>query len=172
MQEGRAFQNIEPPFRGSSSSGPALALVGFIGLCLLVAASDAAITQSSVHGWYLSLARPPLTPPNWLFGPVWSVLYLAIAVAAWLVWRQEGHRRALQLWGWQLLANALWTPAFFGLHSPGLGLVVMAVLLVLVALTARAFRPLSRNAALLMLPYGAWTLFAAWLNLGFWWLNT
>lgn len=165
----RVFQNVEPPYRGTAPGSP-FALVGFIGLCLLVAAADAAVTERSVHTWYLSLAAPPGTPPNWLFPPVWTALYLMIGVAGWLAWRESGGM-AVRLWGWQLMANALWTPAFFGLHSPGAGMAVMAALLLLIVLTIRAFWGVSRRAALLMLPYAAWVGYAAYLNVGFLALN-
>ena len=145
--------------------------MGFIGLTLLVGAADGALTAPAIRGWYLSLLRPPGTPPNWVFGPVWTTLYTMIAVAAWLVWRQPGHRRALLLWGWQLLANALWTPIFFSLHRIGLALIEVLGLVLLGCLTTAAFVRLSRPAALLMLPYLLWTCYATWLNAGFWWLN-
>ena len=148
-----------------------MALIGFVGLCLLVGASGGAITADSARGWYLTLARPPGVPPNAAFPVVWSLLYVMMGVAAWLAWRQPGHRRALRLWGWQLLANALWTPAFFGLHSPALGLAVLGVLLPLIVLTIGGFLPLDRRAAALMLPYLLWTLYATYLTAGFWWLN-
>jgi translocator protein len=145
--------------------------VGFVGLCLLVGAVDASMTARVVHKWYASLHAPPGTPPNWLFAPVWAVLYVTIGTSAWLVWRRLGTGRALRLWGWQLAANALWAPAFFGLHSPALAIGVMAVLLVLIGLTIRAFRRVHRLAAALMLPYGGWCLYAAYLNIGFLLLN-
>jgi benzodiazapine receptor len=129
------------------------------------------LTQPAARTWYLSLIRPIGTPPGWVFGPVWAALYVMIAVAAWLVWRERGHRRALLLWGWQLLFNALWTPIFFALHLPGLALLDVLILVMLACLTAAAFRPISRPAFLLMLPYIAWTCYAAYLNAGFWWLN-
>ena len=96
-----------------------LALVGFVGLCLLVGAAEAALSSRAVQGWYLSLTQPPGTPPAWVFGPIWTVLYIMIGVAGWMVWRHASGVRPLRLWGWQLAANAAWTPAFFGLHSPG-----------------------------------------------------
>lgn len=170
-----AFQNVElPPRRVSPSS--ALALAGFLGLCLLVGLSDSAITQTSVHGWYLTLRHPAGTPPNWAFPVVWTLSYALMAVAAWLVWRHAGiaqrrHYRALRLWGWQLLANAMWTPAFFGLHSPGLALGMIVVMDALLIATVMAFRRVERLASLLMAPYLAWGVYAAWLNLGVWWLN-
>lgn len=110
-------------------------------------------------------------PPDWLFAPVWSTLYVVMGVAGWLVWRRAGAARPLRLWGWQLAASALWPAAFFGLHNPPLAVAVMLVLLPLIGATAWSFRRLHRPAAWLMLPYLAWTLFAAYLNIGFWWLN-
>lgn len=150
---------------------PYLALLGFIGLCLLVGVADGTLTAAAVQGWYLSLTPPPLTPPEWIFGPVWITLYVMIGLAGWLVWRQCGAAAPVRLWGWQLAANALWTPAFFGLQSPTLGLVVMAALLALVGKTIARFWTVSRLATMLMTPYLGWCLFAAYLNTGFWWLN-
>lgn len=172
----RIFQNVDPHERGwfpgsSAPFSPKLALVGFVGLCLLVGAASGGLTACSVRTWYLTLAAPPLTPPNWLFGPVWMVLYVLVGVAGWLVWRRAGGTRPVRLWGWQLLANALWTPAFFGLHRTDLGLLVIVAMLALIALTIRAFARVDRRAAWLMVPYFAWTGFAAYLNAGFWWLN-
>jgi len=164
----RAFEAPEHNPRGLPSL---LALLGFIGLGLLVGAAGGAITADSVRGWYLTLNRPPGVPPDWAFAVVWTALYVLMGIAAWLAWRRQGHRRALRLWGWQLLANALWTPAFFGLHSLALGLVVLAALLPLIALAIRAFLPLDRRAAGLMLPYLLWSLYATYLNAGFLWLN-
>ncbi len=129
------------------------------------------MTAHAVPRWYASLTAPPGTPPNWVFAPVWTTLYAMIGVAGWLVWRRSGTTRILRLWGWQLAANALWAPAFFGLHSPALALGVMAVMLILIGVTIRAFRPIQRAAAMLMLPYLAWCLYAGYLNLGFLLLN-
>lgn len=166
--EDRVFEAPEHSPRGL----PALfALVGFVGLCLLVGAAGSSITADSVRSWYLTLARPPGVPPGIAFPVVWTTLYVMMGTAAWLAWRKPGHRRALRLWGWQLLANALWTPAFFGLQSPTLGLVVLAILLPLIALTLHALWQLDRRAGLLMLPYLLWSLYATYLNLGFRWLN-
>lgn len=172
----RVFQNVDPHdrdwFPGSSTPfSPSLALVGFVGLCLLVGAASGGLTANSVRTWYLTLAAPPLTPPGWLFAPVWAALYVMIGFAGWMVWRRAGSARPVRLWGWQLLANALWTPAFFGLHRPGLAMAVILAMLVLITLTIRAFLRVSRLAAWLMVPYLAWTLFASYLNAGFWWLN-
>jgi tryptophan-rich sensory protein len=150
---------------------PVLALVGFVGLCLLVAAADGSIVAGAARGWYLSLNRPPGTPPNWVFAAVWTLLYAMIGLAAWLVWRRTVGTRALRLWGWQLAANAFWTPAFFALHSPPLAFAICLVLLGLIALTLRAFLPLRPAAAWLMAPYLAWTGYVTYLTAGFWWLT-
>jgi translocator protein len=150
---------------------PGLALVGFVGLCLLVGAVGGSMTARAVHTWYQTLHAPPGTPPNWVFAPVWATLYVMIGVAAWLVWKRLGASRSLRLWGWQLAANALWAPAFFGLHSPALAMCVMIVLLFFLSLAIRAFRRVHRTAAMLMAPYGAWCVYAAYLNAGFLMLN-
>jgi tryptophan-rich sensory protein len=148
-----------------------LALIGFIGLCLLVEAAGAAIVIGSLRTWYLSLNQPPGTPPNWVYAVAWSGLYIMIGVAAWLVWRRDGAGWALRLWGWHLLLNAMWTPAFFGMHTTLLGLLVIVPLLVTVLATTQAFMRVSRLAGGLMLPYAAWSFYATYLNAGFWWLN-
>jgi tryptophan-rich sensory protein len=146
-------------------------LVGFIGLSLLVGAVDGSMTVRAVHSWYAKLHAPPGTPPTLVFAPVWTMLYVMIGTAAWLVWRRLGAGRPLRLWGWQLAANALWAPAFFGVHSPALALAVLVLLLTLICFTIRAFRRVHRLAAALMLPYGAWCLYVAYLNAGFLLLN-
>lgn len=173
---------------------PLLALLGFVGLCLFVAGADAAVTEPGMRIWYPALRHPPGTPPGWVFPCVWIPLYVAMGVAAWRVWKRPVGRlhlvgaarieaarrkprpptlrqRGLQLWGWQLAVNALWTPVFFGLHKPLLALGLIVSLGVLVALTLRDFRRVDRIAALLMAPYLAWLCYATWLNAGIAWLN-
>ncbi len=155
----------------SSPHAVALALVGFVGLCLLVGLAGAAFVRDGAWAWYLSLKPPPGTPPAWLFAPAWTALYVAVGTAAWMVWRKVGAGAALRLWGWQIAANAFWTPAFFGLHQIALALGVNLVLLVLVALTTRAFARLLPASGWLMLPCLGWTAYAVYLNAGLWWLN-
>jgi benzodiazapine receptor len=176
LERSRAFQQSGPndwgSFPGSSAPvSPALALVGFVGLCLLVGAVGGSMTARAVQTWYTTLQAPPGTPPNWAFAPVWAALYVMIGIAGWLVWKRLGASRPLRLWGWQLAANALWAPAFFGLHSLSLAMSVMVVLLLLLGLTIRTFRWVHRPAAALMVPYAAWCLYAAYLNAGFLLLN-
>jgi tryptophan-rich sensory protein len=158
---------------GEGSPWPAL--VGFIGLCLLVGATAAAFNAPAMEGWYPSLTQPPGNPPNWLFPVVWTTLFVMIGTSAWLVWWRapQGRRQtaALTLWGWQLLLNAAWSPAFFGMKSPALGLMVIVPMLLLIGMTVASFARLNRTAALLLVPYLCWTSYATYLNAGFWWLN-
>jgi tryptophan-rich sensory protein len=129
----------------------------------------------STGRWYASLVKPAWNPPNWVFGPVWTLLYAMMAVAAWLVWREGGwkrHRRPLSLYVLQWALNALWTPLFFGLHQPGLAFFELLALLAAILATHAAFRQVSRPAALLLVPYAAWVVFAGLLNFTIWRLNS
>jgi translocator protein len=124
--------------------------------------------------WYETLARPTWTPPNWLFAPVWTVLYLAIAIAGWLVWRAlpgPVPRLAILLWACQLVLNACWSWLFFGLHQPGYALLDIIVLLVLIAAFIAVAHRVSPVAAWLFTPYLLWVGFAAALNGAIWHLN-
>jgi tryptophan-rich sensory protein len=139
----------------------------------LVAGLGGLATATNVVGWYAAADKAPWSPPNGVFGPVWTVLYSAMAVAAWLVWhrRAEGSRSALLAYGAQLALNLLWTPVFFGLYpalgTPALWLAfaIIVALAVAVAVTVLQFGPVSRTAGLLMLPYLSWVVFASSLNL-------
>jgi translocator protein len=142
-----------------------------MGLALLVCVADSAVAIGAGRGWLQSLAHPPGTPPEWLFDAAWGVLCGLMGLAGWLIWRHVIGVRALRLWGWQLAVNALWTPAFFGLHRPLLGLAVLVVLLPLVALTIRRFAQIDRAAAVLMIPYLLCTGYSLYLNAGFYLLN-
>ena len=132
-------------------------------------------TIPNIPTWYAGLARPPLTPPNWVFGPVWTLLYLLMAVALYRVLRLDpgtpGRGRALGVFMAQLTLNAAWSFAFFGAHSPALGLLTITPLLALIATTLVLFRPLDAIAARCLMPYAAWVSFATYLNAGFWWFN-
>jgi len=148
---------------------PFLSLLPFLALVAL-AASFGAFFQPGP--WYEALRKPPLNPPNWVFGPVWTLLYVAIAVAAWRVWQaQPGPSAALGLWATQLALNAAWSYLFFGLERPGLALFDIAALLALLVFTTVSFRAVDPAAGWLFVPYVAWVSFAAYLNAGLWWLN-
>ncbi len=149
-------------------------LIGFIAICLIAAGLGATVTATSVGGWYQTLAKPRWNPPDWLFGPVWTALYLLMAVAGWLVWRRGGWtpaRGPLGLFGLQLALNVGWSAIFFGLRSPGLAFLEIVVLWLSIAATVIAFGKKSAMAASLLVPYLAWTAFAGVLNLAIWRLN-
>lgn len=114
--------------------------------------------------WYAQLDKPPFNPPGWLFGPVWTLLYILIAVAGWRVWRRDPAGWPMKLWWAQLLLNFAWSPVFFAAHRVGLALVVVIALLVaIVAFIAASWRQ-ERAAAWLFVPYAAWVAFATALN--------
>lgn len=147
-------------------------LAGLAVFVLLVAAAAAFGARFEPGSWYEGLRKPPLTPPNWIFGPVWSALYLGIAVAGWLVWREQPRRVGpLALWGAQLALNALWSLLFFGLQRPGIALLEIGVLLVLVTATTASFHRVRPLAGALFVPYSIWVGFASYLNAGVWILN-
>lgn len=148
-----------------------LGLVGWLALSFGASATGALFMPGE---WYASLRKPSWNPPGWVFGPVWSALYVAMAVAAWRVWLQASspaRRRALGAFFAQLALNALWTPLFFGLHRPGVAFAEIVFLWLAIAWTIAAFRPVHRAAAWLLAPYLAWVTFAAVLNFTLWRLN-
>lgn len=153
---------------------PAPAFAGWLILCL-AAGAVGALASADARSFYAALERPNWAPPGWLFGPVWSALYLAMAVAAWLVWRVPLRSRArsvgLGLFVVQLGANALWSWLFFGWRLGGTALAEVLLLWLLIACTALAFWRVRRAAALLLLPYLLWVSFAAALNWSLWRLN-
>ncbi len=149
-----------------------LGLAGFCALCLGVAGLAGFATAQSVSEWYPGLNKPDWTPPPWLFGPVWTTLYLMMAVAAWLVWKKGAMARpALAVFYVQLALNMAWSFLFFGMRAPLLGLIDIAALWVMIAVTIRAFWSHSYAAALLLVPYWVWVSFAAALNGAIWRLN-
>lgn len=146
-------------------------LVLFVGLCLLTGFVGSMATQSSVDTWYATLNKPSWTPPNWLFAPVWTSLYLAMGVAAWLVWRRGPARISLTLFFGQLALNLAWSFLFFGMRWPLGGLIDIALLWIAIAATLWAFRTSSTAAAWLMVPYLAWVSYASALNFALWRMN-
>jgi tryptophan-rich sensory protein len=159
---------------GKRAAGPQLlGLLVFLAASALVAGLGGLATANNVNGWYAAADKAPWSPPNWVFGPVWTVLYVAMAVAAWLVWRKraEGTRPALTAYAVQLVLNLLWTPVFFGLYpalgTPALWIAfgIIVALAVAVSVTVLFFGPISRTAGLLLLPYLTWIVFASSLNL-------
>jgi translocator protein len=156
---------------GNGSLSPWLGLGGWVALPLLLGGGVGRIFQPGA--WYDSLAKPTFNPPDWVFGPVWTLLYILMGVAAWLVWRRYGARArgALTLFVAQLAFNVGWSAMFFGLRSPGLAFAWICVLWVLIVATVVAFWRLRRAAGALLLPYLVWVSFAAVLNYSIWQLN-
>ena len=150
-----------------------LALALCLAICFAAAGIGSLFTASSVGGWYLALAKPWWTPPNWIFGPVWSTIYAMMAVAAWLVWRRKAQetRLALALFAIQLALNVAWSGLFFALRLPGAAFAEILLLWLAIGATTLAFGRISTAAALLFVPYFAWVGFAAILNLAIWRLN-
>jgi len=147
-----------------------ISLAPFVALVTATASSGALFPPST---WYLDLTKPSWTPPSWVFGPVWTLLYVGIAVAGWRVWRSQ-HKNAkavLGLWGVQLVLNAVWSWLFFGLHQPSWALAEILVLLGVIGVFVVKARPVSRTAAALFVPYGLWVLYATALNFAIWRLN-
>ena len=158
---------LTSPPRSATSRRGLVGLAVSLGLVAVVAAVGGAVTSGAVPEWYDTLPLPTWAPPRWLFGPVWSALYLAMAVAAWLVWRRDGlagARGPLALYGVQLALNLGWSLVFFGLRAPLLGLLEILLLDIAVAATLVAFGRRDRVAGLLLAPYLAWALFATALN--------
>jgi translocator protein len=152
----------------------AIALVIAVAVCLGAAGVGSSLTLPSLGTWYAALAKPDWNPPNGVFGPVWTVLYLSMAVAAWLVWRESQTSSVsvpLALFAVQLTLNMAWSGIFFYLHQIGAAVVAVLALWIFILATLLAFQRVSRAAALLMAPYLAWVTFASYLNFAVWKLN-
>jgi len=150
-----------------------LGLAGWL-LSSFVTGAIGGLASVNAAGFYGQLVKPAWAPPAWLFGPVWSVLFILMAVSAWLVWREHGFRgagAALKLYSAQLVANALWSWLFFAWHLGAVAFVEIVVLWALIAATIVMFWRLHRVAAVLLVPYLAWASFAAALNFALWRLN-
>ena len=151
-----------------------ISLICWMGICFAVAGVSGLWTASAVPGWYRTLARPAIAPPDWVFGPVWTLLYAMMAIAAWQVW--ESAASPLRTWGLalflvQLILNFAWSLIFFRQHDLGAALAEVVVLWVAIGVTALVFSRVSPAAAWLMATYWAWVTFAAVLNAAFWRLN-
>ena len=148
-----------------------LGLIVSLAVCFAAAIPGAVFPTGQ---WYAQLAKPALTPPNWVFGPVWTLLYLMMAVAAWLVWSDPSPPRAripLIVFVVQLVLNAAWSCLFFGLHSIGLALADIVVLWATILATLISFWRLRKLAGALLIPYLLWVSFAGYLNIALWRLN-
>lgn len=144
--------------------------------CLLVGFLSSIVTRESITTWYPTLTKPIFNPPNWLFAPVWTILYIMIGVAGGLVWsklesNQEIVKKAFGFFVIQLALNALWSYLFFGLHNPLLAFVEIILLWLIIFETFNQFKKIDKTAAYLLIPYLVWVSFAMVLNFSIWWLN-
>jgi tryptophan-rich sensory protein len=146
---------------------PAKLLISVVG-CELVGILGTPFTAAAIPSWYATLEKPLFAPPNWLFGPAWTLLYFLMGVAFYLIWQQNTKSKKVQtaqkIFCAQLFLNFIWSPLFFGLKSPLLGLIVIVALWGLILLTIYKFYPLSKWAAYLLIPYLLWVTFATSLN--------
>jgi benzodiazapine receptor len=144
-------------------------------ICLAAGAIGALAAYPAIPGWYASLIKPSFSPPNWMFGPVWTMLYVLMGIAAYAVYRtgmkKQAVRDAIAIFGVQLGLNLLWSLLFFGLHSPLYGLICIVTLWAAIAITIIRFYAISKNAGLLLVPYILWVSFASLLNFSIWMLN-
>lgn len=144
--------------------------------CVAVGYLSGEVTREGVTTWYPTLEKPVFNPPNWVFAPVWTILYTLMGVAAGLVWQRadeqkETVKKGLTFFGIQLALNALWSYLFFGLHNPMLALIEIILLLLMIYETYVQFKKVNSLAAWLLIPYLAWVAFATVLNASIWWLN-
>ena len=148
-------------------------LIVFFAVCLGAGGLGSFFTASSVRDWYPKLRKPAGTPPSWIFGPVWTTLYLMMAVSAWLVWREYGRGAlpALLIFFAQLALNIAWSGIFFGSRMPGVAFVEIVILWLAILFTIFVFYFLVPLAALLLVPYVLWVTYASYLNWGIWRLN-
>lgn len=144
--------------------------------CVVVGAVSGLVTQENIDTWYPTLAKPSFNPPNWLFAPVWSTLYVIMGIAAGLVWHEMDRQKELVKKGLiyfaiQLALNALWSFLFFGLHNPLLALIEIVLLWLMIYETFVQFNKVNKIAGYLFIPYLMWVTFALALNASIWWLN-
>lgn len=149
--------------------------VAAVGVCLLAGAVGSLFTTPAIPTWYATLVKPALNPPSWVFGPVWTVLYILMGIALYLVWIKGWERKdvkvAMAIFGVQLILNVLWSYLFFGLQSPFLALIEIVLLWIAILMTILAFYRVSVPAAVLLVPYILWVTFASYLNYGIYVLN-
>lgn len=152
-----------------------LRLIISVVICEIAGMIGSVFTRPAIPTWYAALAKPPFTPPAWIFGPVWLTLYALMGVALFIVWRQGAAvlhvQRGLALFALQLLLNILWSAVFFGMRSPMQGLIVIVLLWLAILATILQFGKVSELASALLIPYIVWVSFAAMLNLSIFVLN-
>jgi len=144
-------------------------------VCLSIGFLSSIATQTSISTWYVTLKKPSFTPPNWLFAPVWTMLYILMGIAAGIIWSKGFYHKwvktALYHFGFQLLLNAAWSIFFFGMRDPLIALVDIIALFILLLFTIKRFKVINTLSAYLLIPYLIWVAFATALNFSIWQLN-
>lgn len=144
-------------------------------ICNLAGAIGSIFTMPAIDSWYGNLVKPALNPPSWVFGPVWTLLFILMGVAAFIVynhgWEKMEVKIALSIFGVQLILNTLWSIIFFGLQNPGLAFLELVLLWMAILFSIISFFRVSKKAAYLLIPYIMWVSFAGYLNLSFFLLN-
>lgn len=153
-----------------------LRIIYCVTICLVIGFLSGKVTQSSITTWYPTLTKPIFNPPNWIFAPVWTLLYIFMGIAAGLVWneinsKEKEVKSALKFFIIQLGLNALWSYLFFGLNNVFLAAIEVILLLLLIYETYLKFKPINKNAGYLLIPYMAWVSFASVLTWSIWWIN-
>lgn len=142
-------------------------------ICLAISGIAGWVTEHNIADWYVHLNKPSFNPPNWVFGPVWTVLYIMIGITGGLLWqRRQSHRKAFALFVIQLVLNFIWSFLFFGMQNPGLAAIDIIALWLFIALTIVYTWPALKSWTLLLLPYFLWASFACILNISIWMLNS
>lgn len=144
-------------------------------LCLAAGFIGSVSTASSISGWYSTIIKPPFNPPNWIFGPVWTTLYILMGISLYIVWvnkaKKQEKKQAITLFSIQLALNTLWSFLFFSFQAPLYAFIEIIILLAFIILTTLSFYKISKPAAYLMVPYILWVTFASILNFSLWILN-
>lgn len=145
-------------------------------VCLAVGYGSGIVTQSAIETWYVTLEKPFFNPPNWLFAPAWTTLYILMGISAGIIWSKMDNmpklvKKALWVFAIQLILNALWSFLFFGMQNPLLALIEILLLWLLIFETIKVFKPIDSLASKLLIPYILWVSFATLLNASIWWLN-
>lgn len=152
-----------------------LGLMTSIVICLTAGALGSFFTTPAISTWYATLIKPSIAPPNWVFFPVWTVLFIMMGISLFIVWKKgfQDHqvKAALSVFGIQLILNILWSAVFFGLRSPLAGLIEIVILWVAILVMIQRFMRISKVAGLLLIPYILWVTFAAMINFLIWSLN-
>jgi tryptophan-rich sensory protein len=142
-------------------------------ICLIMGTLSGFSTVNAITNWYQFLIKPSFNPPNWIFGPVWTVLYLMMGISLGIIWNStnNGRKRAMQLFAGQFVLNLCWSYLFFNLHALGIAYLEILSMIVAIIFTIFAFYKINKTAAFLLVPYLCWVLFASFLNLSIWYLN-